>query len=215
MPGGKGLRSNLLSSSRCSPYRSHKSFAGVASMESPMQCLVRNPSQFCNFRKRTQFPIKHSPWCDFPVSGLEPSINPSAIFRAIVSIIINALNGVFFAWRNTHISQEILKRLVPAVTYFYSATAVSVENIGVWIVAPLPYRGPCRINFCPSKTMIKPRRMIRLVAAARLLLAVKHVIAKSLNRFSAIAAKQPPSLTVSRLVLDSFNGCQAVELAPS
>lgn len=52
--------------------------------------------------------------------------DPSAISRLVISIVVNAINGVFWAWSLSHIGEKVSERQ-PAVANGYSTTTVSCK----------------------------------------------------------------------------------------
>jgi hypothetical protein len=54
---------------------------------------------------------------------------PFAIIRLIVTIIVNALNGVLWTWAKTHVGYEILERF-PSVTYCNSPIEIAMRMAG-------------------------------------------------------------------------------------
>lgn len=62
------------------------------------------------------------------ISCLFVLCGPSAIFRTIVSIIINSLNGVGTCRRQSHISDEVREGIPPLFTNFNASPSVILVN---------------------------------------------------------------------------------------
>ena len=64
--------------------------------------------------------------------------SPITITRRITQIIISAVNRIFLRWSRSHISQEVLKTVVPqpSLTYFYATvTIASIFNGFIIVIA--------------------------------------------------------------------------------
>lgn len=67
---------------------------------------------------------------------------PTAIFRRVIAIVINTVNRMFPAWFWSHVIVKILERFNPAVTNFYSATAVIFPVTVFFIAGSILYMQP-------------------------------------------------------------------------
>lgn len=71
--------------------------------------------------------------------------SPSAIFRTIVSVYVDAINTMLWRRTFTHIGKKILKRVTPTVANSYTTCAVVFIMAIVRVVTFLLYRLPCFI----------------------------------------------------------------------
>ena len=65
---------------------------------------------------------------------------PTAIFRRIVAVIVDAVNCKSFGAR-PHIGVEIVK-VVPSITYFYAVAAVMYVTCAFWVIASFVHSAP-------------------------------------------------------------------------
>lgn len=105
------------------------------------------------------------------VIGLLSITRPSAVIRRIWAVVVDALNGkAVWAW--PHISQEVFKRLLPAVTNRNTASSVSGIGRRFWVSATFDHAAPTLIftaDFSVSSvTVCQNSGMFFLPASARL-----------------------------------------------
>lgn len=90
---------------------------------------------------------------DALVSKLHFSSRPPAVLRAVISIVIDPIKGVFFAGAMSHVGKEILKTGRPSVTNFDASSAVVFVRSVFWQFAStlhaVPYLIFCR-SFAPT-----------------------------------------------------------------
>lgn len=77
------------------------------------------------------------------VSGLLYSSCPSAVFRRIRAIIINAIYGVLGRWPASHVGIKRFKAVTPCVANSNSSPTVKVKVGAGFFVTPLFYVAPC------------------------------------------------------------------------
>lgn len=80
-----------------------------------------------------------------PLSGLFDTSRPSTIVRRVWAIVVDAINAVDWRWSSSHVSQECLKGIQPAVTDANTPRSVSVITVAVGIAAALLNVRPRRI----------------------------------------------------------------------
>jgi len=71
---------------------------------------------------------------------------PSAIFRRIITVIVNAINRIVITWGASHIMKKIIKRIKPPVTYRDTTTAPIGVTGTLGISTPLLHRRPYSID---------------------------------------------------------------------
>ena len=76
---------------------------------------------------------------DGAVVHLNKACRPSAVFRAVVPIIIDAVKRMIIRWSRPHVVVERLKTLAPPVTYRYTPGAVPRPHLAALLVAPLQH----------------------------------------------------------------------------
>lgn len=94
------------------------------------------------FGKAVRFPIvgKHPIVASIPVLFLPGS--PPAVFRFIPSIGINSIDSVTQRWLSSHIRQEVIKGVSPAVTNADPTASVIFVKLECWQVATVQHCRP-------------------------------------------------------------------------
>ena len=96
-----------------------------------------------SYRCRLSFPVRSS------VVVLFLSCSPAAIFGAIVTVHINAVNGQVFSVTVRHCPiMEGLKIVQPFGTHFDSPSAVILESCCGGVVTPFFHSTPDAVNAC-------------------------------------------------------------------
>lgn len=102
-------------------------------------------------------------WAYSRVLKLLFACGPSAIVGAVVSIAVDAVNGIFLAWPLAHVRKEVFKSS-PSVANLNSSTAVKVEVYLARICAALDHAAPylilCR---CLTTTGNGDRHPVRTI----------------------------------------------------
>ena len=70
---------------------------------------------------------------------------PTAIFRRVVSIVVNSVNRMFWARAKPHIINEV-DIGIPSFANLNASSAISMKSNCVWIIAPRPHRNPRMIS---------------------------------------------------------------------
>lgn len=78
---------------------------------------------------------------------------PTAVPRLIITVVINAFNGVTAGRAIPHILEKVAKRLPPSVTHAYSALPIMFMGAAVGIVAPLDHVDPHSVEGVPALTV--------------------------------------------------------------
>ena len=89
----------------------------------------------CPIRECQGFILKGEPNCISSISSLLNMGCPSHIAWSIITIIINAINGLFWRRPWTGILVEIFKRMPPTITDFYSSSSISRKIFIVAVMA--------------------------------------------------------------------------------
>lgn len=84
--------------------------------------------------------------CSF-ISVLLRSCTPTNIVRFVIAVIVNSINLVFFAWRQTNIFKKCFKRIAPFFAYSDPSTAPQMIVSVFGPVASSNHVLPCYINF--------------------------------------------------------------------
>lgn len=181
-------------------------------------CASRNSTLSFPLRDRKGLTIARDESGCSPVIGINLNSSPSAISWFVVSIIIYAVNLMFFAGSLSHIGKEILKRLKPSIAYFNATASVIAKRRIRLIEAPIFHRLPSFIfwRFACIMSSVKAiafhvfGRLFALQASTRLAMFTAKA-AKSLNAFcSAITNTQNISVTVFVFAQKS-NDCKPVK----
>ena len=67
------------------------------------------------------------------IASLLSLLSPTAIPWFVISIDVNAFDGVLIAWRVAHIGVERFKAIPPCLTYLNSSGAVPLVLLGIGI----------------------------------------------------------------------------------
>ena len=70
---------------------------------------------------------------------------PTTVTRFVISVVVDALDRMFFRRFATHIFEKIWKRIDPFLTHFNSTPAISSEEFGFGIGASFFHSRPCSI----------------------------------------------------------------------
>lgn len=89
------------------------------------------------------------------ISGLLFTGGPAAIFRFIISIIVNSVNRVSPRWSRSHIRIKALKAFQPPFADCDPAPAPEMVARVVFVVAPILHSGPCAMFRCMTLAMAK------------------------------------------------------------
>jgi hypothetical protein len=74
--------------------------------------------------------------------------SPSTISRLIISVVVNAVDGMLRTRRPSHVFEEIFVRIKPSIADSNSPSAISVIVLAFSVVAALLYAAPCTIFLC-------------------------------------------------------------------
>lgn len=95
---------------------------------------VIDPKHFCCMSKADRFSVE----CDANGSFLVPSLfmvwSPSAIFRRVVTVVVDSFNRMVLGCF-AHIQKELLKVVSPLIANNDFASAVTMKVAGIWIIA--------------------------------------------------------------------------------
>lgn len=125
---------------------------------------------------------------------------PSAVFRFVVAIWVNAVNRVGGARLLTHIGKKVFKRIHPSIAHSNSDATINSIPPQFWIGASCLHCGPGAVRTgsvaaCPTLNgwsgMAMSRDNLLLQAPATQVLAHPK-IASSCNRFPPAFTKAPP-----------------------
>jgi hypothetical protein len=87
------------------------------------------------------------------VSALFFSCRPAAVAWIVTTIVVDAVNRVLGRWCDTHVLKKQIKRLAPAITDGYSATAIRLKSGVLGIVASLFHPLPRIVLFGAREAM--------------------------------------------------------------
>lgn len=73
------------------------------------------------------------------VSLLLFSCSPSAIFRRVVLVVIDAINGMIRAWAVAYVGKKVPKGFSPSVTHFNSSGAIKAISLSMLIIAAIEH----------------------------------------------------------------------------
>lgn len=72
---------------------------------------------------------------------------PFAIFRSVISIIVNTFNSRFGEWLFSHVIEECFKGCIPSFTDLYSSATIIFEGQMIRVIASAFHTNPCPIFF--------------------------------------------------------------------
>ncbi len=82
-------------------------------------------------------------FCNPAIAHVLGARHPSAIFRRVRTIVVNAINLMMRTWARPHVSKKCLKGTFPPFANSNSAPAVIRVGPDFWICAPRTHRCPC------------------------------------------------------------------------
>ena len=88
---------------------------------------------------------------------------PAAIVRLIVAVVVVAFDGVFRRRTATHVREEILERVQPALTDADATTAPVTELLVRWTIAAFSHVAP-RFEFRTGRHAVRFRSCAQLFA---------------------------------------------------
>lgn len=107
--------------------------------------IARKFKIFCPLRYCLRFVIKFKNYIISSIVALLFHSSPFAIFRNVISVIINAFNRVFRSWSFPHVFKEILKRIQPTLTNLNTSSPIICKRIIVGIKNSHFHRNPSMI----------------------------------------------------------------------
>lgn len=122
-------------------------------IESPKNGVSEHSSSFGPARDTHGFSIEINNVKPALVPSLSFWLCPNAILWAIITIVVDTLNCMYFAWRESHILKEILKTTQPAFTDLYSSATVILVKVIIGIRASVFHSLPTSIQFCITHAM--------------------------------------------------------------
>lgn len=132
-----------------------------------------------------------------PIGGLLFPSRPSAIFRAIVAVVVDAINRVTGRRARTHVQKERFK-FIPSIADANPASSVVTVCAAVGVSATVPQRQPGVVlrGFCSSMTeSLCPDALVAIAAARDLFTSLQGCGVR--DRFlAAIACAKPSPVTV-------------------
>lgn len=144
---------------------------------------------------------------------------PSAILWRVVAVVVASVQLMDWRRSRTHICQEGLKRIRPALAHRNAPAAISVIALIVCVVAPLPHSGPYSIlrSYLADATGSMrggSQRCDDLCStAATIRRAASQVIGSDNLHFTALAQATPISVTALGMG-EFYDGPLAESLTP-
>lgn len=108
------------------------------------------------------------------VVGLLSASRPYAIIRRVVSVIVDAFNGMAWRWLVAHVTVEIQKRILPRSTKLYPASSIILVGMAFRIVASITNTSPTGINWRFAHAMSFMRTTTRFSVAGFYMLAFSN-----------------------------------------
>lgn len=125
---------------------------------------------------------------------------PSAIFRGVIAVWINAINRVLCSWWQSHVEKKVVEGH-PSFADSYPSAAVVLIHLELPIKAPTLNTKPggidlCRLSSfaCHSMLCVGILRCDWLKTAARLRATVSYLVTSDNDTRSAIASTKPSGL---------------------
>ncbi len=109
------------------------------------QSIFVYPKDFRPSDKRVRFSVPGDPSGSAVVSSLLALCSPAAVFRGVVSVIVDAVNRVFIRRSFAHVCEEVVKRCLPSIANTNSPAAIVGVSSGRRDGASLPDASPGHI----------------------------------------------------------------------
>ena len=166
------------------------------------ESLSRDAGQLLPLRQRSHLTAP----LDFrhcaPVSRLLNLRGPAAVSRCIRPVVVDAVQRR--SWRRfTHVSKEVFEH-APPLADSDSASPVVREEFRVLVLTSLPHAAPNVMHRRLGFPVAQGRRVVLLVAAARLRPSIHQVCAMAFDNGSAVAPASPdgPAATTASRVFE-------------
>jgi hypothetical protein len=174
----------------------HRVFRRPTFTEPVVDCHSTSPSNFRPLWNRSS--ILSNPQLDTSrlIRCLPLLRSPFDVSRLIITIIVNAINGVFGRWAWPDIRKEGFKRVEPAATNFDPSTSISFVIMALAVVAP-------RFHIAPRMMLGASRHTMSSQAgspptAARHNTSTYQIVSAYYSVFATIAKTFIPSCRVAR-----------------
>ena len=144
-----------------------------------------------------------------PVSALNCSSSPTAVFFGVSKIVVNSVNRMLGRWAFPHVSKELFKRVPVFANRYASATIINVCGF-VRVIATRTYTFPNGV-FCSAAFAVRaPKRpnSFSLSAPARFDRAVIELSPFNGGLIPAVAQSNPISSNVGFVA--KSRDCEAV-----
>lgn len=132
------------------------------------------------------------------VANLLSRSRPAAVLRAVIAVVVNAVDRVLGTWLRPHVGKEVLKRFQPSLADCDASTAVAGEFVVVSAVASAIDRLPARMLRSPSHAVsaFALTCPLCLPASARLGVPTAEMCAEYSRFFSALTKADPSRFSV-------------------
>lgn len=154
--------------------------------------FVRNANSFAPLKEGSRHSVVIDEDGVAPVSDLLCLGRPPTIPRAIVAVVVNAINR-HASWAITHVGQELLKD-VPFFANSYASTSIVRKVFRGRVFTPLPHTAPNVVRSCFALAVapvIPARPLFQHEAPARHCSPIADVRAISLSLLAAVAQEPP------------------------
>jgi hypothetical protein len=147
------------------------------------------------------------------ISSLFFARGPTAIFRFIITIVVNAFQSVFGCWPFPHVLQKILKRMPPTPANANSSSAIKRKGVIFRIVATSNGLTPGSVFWSLRSPVCRQAcaRDFSMQAAATLCPTIKELRDVNLGEIATSATAQPITRTSRYSPIAQFENCQASE----
>jgi len=161
--------------------------------QSHIDCSARYSNFFGPSRDWERFSIECNQSVASSIPVLCRTCSPSAIFLAVISVIVDTIKRMSRRWSIAHIRNEVFKRL-PALTNFNSSAPVSFIRMVIWSSTSIVHIYPCSMFRSFSVSMANsPASLARLYNA--FFLSVPE-LASFAHKLCATIATTKPKLLV-------------------
>lgn len=135
---------------------------------------------------------------------------PTAIFRRVITVIINTVNRISWRWSFPHVFKKIWERMPPTLAHFYSTTAVFIPTRTIDIFSSINNAAPSIIKLVARFPMcfMNFAIHIRQETTTRACVAINEFCGLNDYFFPTIATAQPHNPIIS-IVLGSFDDGKA------
>lgn len=162
-----------------------------------------NPCASAPFGERQSFTFPFNALIIASVKLLNGLSGPPAIIRGVITIVVDAINGMAHGWTRSHVSVEHGERVTPTLTDGNASPSVAMEVLSGWARASLDHVSPYMVfGGIPQAVRRFRFQNLNLDAAARM----RAWQVCSGNQLLVAAITSAPIARMSRALFITFQG---------